>query len=214
MSLSTFSSEVRKIELRGKLIVFEGLDFTGKSTQVEILAGRLRKMGLPVTTTREPGGTELGESVRKVILSNDHTELLPLSELALFITCRAQLSSEVIKPALSAGHVVVSSRYRLSSLAYQGYGRGLDLRLIEQLNEIATSGRQPDLTFLLDLPAEKALQRRGEVRDRIEQEDLAFYRRVRTGYLDLTDDDPSVHLLDATASIDNIAHKVLRLVDL
>ncbi|HDL85847.1 MAG TPA: dTMP kinase [Candidatus Acetothermia bacterium] len=183
-------------------------------TQVEILAGRLRKMGLPVTTTREPGGTELGESVRKVILSNDHTELLPLSELALFITCRAQLSSEVIKPALSAGHVVVSSRYRLSSLAYQGYGRGLDLRLIEQLNEIATSGRQPDLTFLLDLPAEKALQRRGEVRDRIEQEDLAFYRRVRTGYLDLTDDDPSVHLLDATASIDNIAHKVLRLVDL
>ena len=194
--------------------MFEGLDFTGKSTQVEILAKRLREAGLPVTTTREPGGTKLGETVRKVILSREHIELLPLSELSLFITCRAQLSAEVIEPALAAEHVVVSSRYRLSSLAYQGYGRGLDLRLIEQLNEIATSGRQPDLTFLLDLPAEKALQRRGKVRDRIEQEDLAFYRRVRTGYLDLTGEDPSVHILDATAPIDEIAREVLRLVDL
>ena len=152
----------------------------------------------------------LGEAVRSVILANEHTELLPLSELSLFITCRAQLSAEVIEPALDAGHVVVSSRYRLSSLAYQGYGRGLDLTLIERMNEIATSGRQPDLTFLLDLPADKALERRGEVRDRIEQEDLEFYRRVRTGYLDLTHGDPSVHLVDATRSIDEIARQVLR----
>lgn len=200
---------MRKIELRGKLIVFEGLDFTGKSTQVEILGKYLQEMDLPVTTTREPGGTVLGEAVRSVILSNEHTELLPLSELSLFITCRAQLSAEVIEPALNAGHVVVSSRYRLSSHAYQGYGRGLDLSLIERMNEIATSGRQPDLTFLLDLPAEKALERRGKVRDRIEQEDLAFYRRVRTGYLELTRGDPSVHLLDATTTINEIAHEVL-----
>ncbi|MEA3238365.1 MAG: dTMP kinase [Candidatus Bipolaricaulota bacterium] len=205
---------MRKIELRKKLIVFEGLDFTGKSTQVEILGRHLQKMDLPVTTTREPGGTVLGEVVRSVILSNEHTELLPLSELSLFITCRAQLSAEVIEPALDAGHVVVSSRYRLSSLGYQGYGRGLDLTLIERMNEIATSGRQPDLTFLLDLPAEKALERRGKVRDRIEQEDLAFYRRVRTGYLDLTRGDPRVHLLDATISIDEIARKVLEYLSL
>ena len=209
-----FSLGVRKIELRKKLIVFEGLDFTGKSTQVEILGRHLQKMDLPVTTTREPGGTVLGEAVRSVILSNEHTELLPLSELSLFITCRAQLSAEVIGPALNAGHVVVSSRYRLSSLAYQGYGRGLDLTLIERMNEIATSGRQPDLTFLLDLPAEKALERRGKVRDRIEQEDWAFYRRVRTGYLDLTRGDPRVHLLDATISIDEIARKVLEYLSL
>ena len=201
---------MRKIDLRGKLIVFEGLDFTGKSTQAGILGRHLQEMDLPVTLTREPGGTALGESVRRVILSNEHTELLPLSELSLFITCRAQLSVEVIEPALNAGYVVVSSRYRLSSLAYQGYGRGLDLTLIERMNEIATSGRQPDLTFLLDLPADKALERRGEVRDRIEQEDLEFYRRVRTGYLDLTRGDPSVHLLDATRSIDEIARQVLR----
>jgi len=209
-----FSLGVRKIELRKKLIVFEGLDFTGKSTQVEILGRHLQKMDLPVTTTREPGGTVLGEAVRSVILSNEHTELLPLSELSLFITCRAQLSAEVIEPALNAGHVVVSSRYRLSSLAYQGYGRGLDLTLIERMNEIATSGRQPDLTFLLDLPVEKALERRGKVRDRIEQEDWAFYRRVRTGYLDLTRGDPRVHLLDATISIDEIARKVLEYLSL
>jgi len=209
-----FSLGVRKIELRKKLIVFEGLDFTGKSTQVEILGRHLQNMDLPVTTTREPGGTVLGEAVRSVILSNKHTELLPLSELSLFITCRAQLSAEVIEPALNAGHVVVSSRYRLSSLAYQGYGRGLDLTLIERMNEIATSDRQPDLTFLLDLPAEKALERRGKVRDRIEQEDLAFYRRVRTGYLDLTRGDPRVHLLDATISIDEIARKVLEYLSL
>ena len=201
---------MRKIELRGKLIVFEGLDFTGKSTQVGILGRHLHEMDLPVTMTREPGGTALGEAVRRVIPSNEHTKLLPLSELSLFITCRAQLSAEVIEPALDAGHVVVSSRYRLSSLAYQGYGRGLDLTLIERMNEIATSGRQPDLTFLLDLPAEKALERRGEVRDRIEQEDLEFYQRVRTGYLDLTRGDPSVHLLDDTRSIDEIASAVLR----
>jgi len=205
---------VRKIELQGKLIVFEGLDFTGKSTQVEILGKHLQEIGFPVTTTREPGGTALGEGVRRVILANEHTELLPLSELALFITCRAQLSAEVIEPALNTGHVVVSSRYRLSSLAYQGYGRGLDLALIERLNEIATSGRQPDLTFLLDLSAEEALKRRGKVRDRIEQEDLEFYRRVRTGYLDLTCGDPRVHLLDATGSIDEIANRVTRTLGL
>ena len=210
--MSTCSSGVRKIELQSKLIVFEGLDFTGKSTQVEILGKHLQEMSLPVTTTREPGGTALGEAVRKVILSNEHTELLPLSELALFITCRAQLSAEVIEPALSAGHVVVSSRYRLSSLAYQGYGRGLDLALVERMNEIATSGRLPDLTFLLDLSAEEALKRRGEERDRIEQENLEFYRRVRTGYLDLTRGDPSVHLLDATRSIDEIARDVIRIL--
>ncbi len=196
------------IELKRKLIVFEGLDFTGKSTQVERLAVRMQGLGIPVTATREPGGTALGESVRRVILSNDNTQLLPLSELALFITCRAQLSFEVIEPALQASRVVVSSRFRLSSLAYQGYGRGIELDLIRRLNEIATAGRQPDLTFLLDLPAEKALERRGRVRDRIEEEDLAFYQRVRSGYLKLTSNDSSVRVIDATLPIDEIAAQV------
>jgi dTMP kinase len=189
-----------KIDLHGQLIVFEGLDFTGKTTQVRLLADRLHKANLRVTTTREPGGTSLGESVRKVILSNENTELLPLSELLLFITCRAQLSSEVIEPALASGHIVVSSRFRLSSLAYQGYGRGIDLDLIQRLNEIATSGRRPDITFLIDLPAKEALARKRGEGDRIEQEDLAFYRRVRDGYLELTRDDPRVRVIESRRS--------------
>ncbi len=190
------------------MIVFEGLDFTGKSTQVDILAKRLVERGLAVTTTREPGGTALGETVRRVILAKEQTKLVALSELSLFIICRAQLWAEVIEPALASGNVVLSSRYRLSSLAYQGYGRGLDLALIERMNEIATSGRQPDLTLLLDLPANKALERRGDVSDRIEQEDLDFYQRVRTGYLELTKGDPSVHLINGMQPIDNIAQNI------
>ncbi len=199
-----------KIDLHGQLIVFEGLDFTGKTTQVRLLADRLRKVNIRVTTTREPGGTSLGEGVREVILSNENTELLPLSELLLFITCRAQLSSEVIEPALASGHTVVSSRFRLSSLAYQGYGRGIDLDLIRRLNEIATAGRQPNTTFLIDLPAEVALARKRGEGDRIEQEDLAFYRRVRDGYLELMRDDPHVRIIDGTLFIEKIAEQVAR----
>ncbi len=199
-----------KIDLHGQLIVFEGLDFTGKTTQVRLLADRLHKVDIRVTTTREPGGTALGEGVREVILSNENTKLLPLSELLLFITCRAQLSSEVIEPALASGHTVVSSRFRLSSLAYQGYGRGIDLDLIRRLNEIATAGRQPDITFLIDLPAEVALARKRGEGDRIEQEDLAFYRRVRDGYLELARADPHVQIIDGTLSIEKIAEQVAR----
>lgn len=199
-----------KIDLHGQLIVFEGLDFTGKTTQVRLLADRLHKAGLRVTATREPGGTSLGEGVREVILANENTKLLPLSELLLFITCRAQLSSEVIEPALASGHTVLSSRFRLSSLAYQGYGRGIDLDLIRRLNEIATSGRQPNITFLIDLPAEVALARKRGEGDRIEQEDLAFYRRVRDGYLELTRADPHVRIIDGTLSIEKIAEQAAR----
>ncbi len=175
---------------------------------MDILAKHLHDKNLPVTATREPGGTALGETVRRVILSRDQTQLVPLSELSLFISCRAQLWAEVIEPALASGNIVLSSRYRLSSLAYQGYGRGLDLALIDRMNSIATCGRQPDLTFLIDLPAHKAFERRGEVGDRIEQEDLKFYRRVRKGYLELTHGDQTVHVINGTQSIVEIAQKV------
>jgi len=205
---------VRRIELRGKFIVFEGLDFTGKSTQVTLLAERLTQVGYSVITTREPGGTSLGEAVRKVILSTKNVDLLPLSELLLFITCRAQLSAEVIAPALEEGKVVVSSRYRLSSLAYQGYGRGIDLDLIRRLNEAATGGRHPDLTFLIDLPAKVALARKRGKGDRIEGEDIAFYQRVRQGYLELAQDDPLIHRIDGTQSVQQIAQAVASYLDL
>ena len=199
---------MREIELRGKFIVFEGLDFTGKSTQVNLLADRLKQAGYPVTVTREPGGTPLGEQVRQVLLANQNTELLPLSELLLFITCRAQLTAEVIAPALREQRVVVSSRYRLSSLAYQGYGRGIDLDLVQRLNEAATGGLKPDFTFLIDLPEEIALARKQEERDRIEVEDLAFYRRVREGYLELARKDRRIRRIDGTLSVEEIAFAV------
>lgn len=205
---------MRRIELRGKFIVFEGLDFTGKSTQVTLLAERLTQVGYSVITTREPGGTSLGEAVRKVILSTKNVDLLPLSELLLFITCRAQLSAEVIAPALEEGKVVVSSRYRLSSLAYQGYGRGIDLDLIRRLNEAATGGRHPDLTFLIDLPAKVALARKRGKGDRIEGEDIVFYQRVRQGYLKLAQDDPLIHRIDGTQSVQQIAQAVASYLDL
>lgn len=175
---------------------------------MDILAKRLARAGLTVTATREPGGTSLGEAIRSIILTRENNKMVALSELSLFIACRAQLSTEVIEPALAAGNVVLSSRYRLSSLAYQGYGRGLDLALIERMNEIATSGRHPDLTFLLDLPACKALERRGKTSDRIEQEDMGFYQRVRTGYLELTQGDPNVHIINGMQPVDEIAQKV------
>jgi len=199
---------VGEIELRGKFIVFEGLDFTGKSTQVKLLAGRLKQAGYPVTVTREPGGTSIGERVRREILSTKNVGLLPLSELLLFITCRAQLTAEVIAPALREQRVVVSSRFRLSSLAYQGYGRGIDLDLIRRLNEAATGGLQPDLTFLIDLPEEIALARKRGEGDRIEVEDLAFYRRVREGYLELVQQDPQLHRIDGTLPVQKIADEV------
>lgn len=204
---------VRKIELRGKFIVFEGVDFTGKSTQVKLLADRLRQTGYPVTTTREPGGTMLGEQVREIILSNKNTELLPLSELLLFVTCRAQLCTEVIGPALQERRVVVSSRYRLSSLAYQGYGRGIDVDLIRQLNDAATGGLQPDQTFFIDLPEEMALARKQGEGDRIEVENLTFYRRVREGYLELVQQDPRIVRIDGTLSVQEIADKVASHLD-
>jgi len=181
---------------------------------VTLLAERLTQVGYSVITTREPGGTSLGEAVRKVILSTKNVDLLPLSELLLFITCRAQLSAEVIAPALEEGKVVVSSRYRLSSLAYQGYGRGIDLDLIRRLNEAATGGRHPDLTFLIDLPAKVALARKRGKGDRIEGEDIAFYQRVRQGYLKLAQDDPLIHRIDGTQSVQQIAQAVASYLDL
>jgi len=205
---------VRRIDLRRRLIVFEGLDFTGKSTQVDLLARRLRGAGIPVTTTQEPGGTPLGEAVRRILLERTDRLLLPLPELLLFMTSRAQLVAQVIEPALARGEVVISSRFGLSSLAYQGYGRGISLDLIRRVNSAATHDLKPDLTFLIDLPAKVAASRKSGEKDRIEQEDLAFYERVRQGYLELTRDDPSVHRIDGTGSVAEIAEEVARYLDL
>ncbi len=198
------------IDLTGKLIVFEGLDASGKSTQARLLARRLTEAGLDVVSTREPGGTPIAEGIREVLLEREHRALLPLSELLLFMVSRAQNTHEVILPALRARKTVVASRYRLSSMAYQGYGRGLDLDLIRQLNEAATSGTLPDLTFFIDVPAEYTLRRKADRGDRIEVESAEFHERVRRGFLELTEGDPTVRVLDGTRSIEEISEAVAR----
>ena len=200
---------MRAIELAGRLIVLEGIDSSGKSTQARLLAERLAAAGYPVVTTREPGGTTIAESVRRLLLEREHHAMLPLSELLLFMVSRAQNTHEVIRPALEAGKVVVASRYRLSSVAYQGFGRGLDLDLVHTLNDAVTGGLLPDVTFLIDLPAEVAVARKEE-NDRIEGESIEFHRRVRGAFLDLVGADPAGRIIDGTKSVEAIADEVAK----
>jgi len=201
---------VSEINLNGKLIAFEGIDTSGKSTQARRLVKRLTDAGYPIVSTGEPGGTPIGDSVRTILLSREHASLLPFSELLLFIVSRAQNTYEVIVPALQAGKTVVASRYRMSSVAYQGYGRGIDLDLIQSLNETAACGLHPDVTFLIDIPAEVAIQRKTTEQDRIEVESLAFHRRVRQGFLELAEQDPNAIVIDGDRNPDEITEDVTR----
>ena len=165
-----------------RFIVFEGGDGSGKSTQAHALYRRLQRRGYPALLTHEPGGTPVGESIRRWL--KNHRNLSPLSELLLFAAARSELVASVIRPALEIGTTVISDRYTASTVAYQGYGRELDLALIHRLNLLVAGGSAPDLTVLLDLPVEIALFRRGQPgADRFESAPLEFHRRVREGYL-------------------------------
>tara|TARA_Y100001001_G_scaffold152433_1_gene165052 strand:- start:62 stop:667 length:606 start_codon:yes stop_codon:yes gene_type:complete len=163
-------------------IVFEGGDGSGKSTQARNLSQRLRRRSIPVLLTREPGGTPSGESIRRLL--KGQRSFRPMSELLLFEAARAQLVESVIRPGLDGGTTVICDRYTASTVAYQGHGRGLDLALIQQLNEMATGGLVPDLTVLLDLSPLVGLSRRGAARsDPFESAPQEFQRKVREGYL-------------------------------
>jgi len=203
---------VSDIVLNGKLIAFEGIDTSGKTTQARRLVTRLRESGYSVVSTVEPGGTVIGEAARAIVLSKpgEHSALLPFSELLLFMISRAQNTYEVIRPALQAGMTVVVSRYRMSSEAYQGYGRGIDLEFIQSLNEHATDGLRPDVTFLIDISAETAVQRKTTEHDRIEIEAVDFHRRVRQGFLELVAADPHAVVIDGDRTPDEIAKDVAR----
>ena len=170
-------------------IVFEGGDGSGKSTQARSLLRRLRRRGVKVLRTHEPGGTPLGQSLRRLLKSGD--SMTPMSELLLFEAARAQLVWQVIKPYLEEGGVVIADRFTSSTMAYQGYGRGLDRELIERLNREATGGLEPDLTVLLDLPVETALARKGggDV-DTFDDAPVDFHRKIRRGYSALAAADP------------------------
>lgn len=168
----------------GKFIVFEGVEGCGKSYQSKVVHRKLLAGGFASLWTYEPGGTPLGNKVRIILKQKHQYNITPETELFLFSACRAQLVQNVIQPALKKGHVVVCDRFFASTVAYQGYGRGLDLDMIDSENRMSTGGLMPDLTILLDLPAEDGLKRKkSSENDRFEAEDIEFHRKVRSGYL-------------------------------
>ena len=192
----------------GAFIVFEGGEGVGKSTQVKELSLRLTGAGHNVLLTYEPGGTPLGEALRQLVKGEDGVS--PLSELFLMLAARAQLVTQVIGPALARGDVVVCDRFAPSTIAYQGWGRGLDVDMLDSLNQKATGGLQPDLVVLLDAPVEVAMARKPQgVRDNFEQEDVTFHQRVRDGYLSQAKHDRDRWLVvDATQPPERVAEVV------
>ncbi len=185
---------------RGLLVSLEGIDGCGKSTQIELLQNKLNQSGIAFVSVREPGGTAVGEGIRQVLLQSSYS-LTSEAELLLYMAARAELSRQIIIPSLMEGKVVFCDRFTDSTLAYQGYGAGLDLQWIRQLNHKATGGRLPDLTFLLDLSVQEAAARRGGNPDRMEKKNFHYHRRVQRGYLEIARQEPErVVVVDAKAS--------------
>lgn len=197
---------------KGKFIVLEGPDRCGKSTQAKILVNHLIAQGKDVILTREPGGTETAEQIRQIVL-RPGLDVRPMTELLLYEASRAQHTQEKILPALEEGKIVICERYTMSTCAYQGYGRGIDLKIIDTLNQIATLGTTPDLTLVF-LMSDKYFIERGEYLfdDRLEQEDRAFRQKMRTGYLEMLSRTPNAYLIDADKNIQAIEAEVLKLV--
>ena len=198
--------------MKGKFIVLEGPDRCGKSTQAKLLVNHLTSLGKDVILTREPGGTPTAEQIRKIVLQPG-LDVRPMAELFLYEASRAQHTQEKILPALEAGKIVICERYTMSTAAYQGYGRGIDLDMIDTLNRIATLETKPDLTLVF-LMSDKYFIKRGEYlfSDRLEQEDAAFRQKMRKGYLDLINQTPHAYLINADQTLEDIQHRVLELL--
>ncbi|WP_428056309.1 dTMP kinase [Candidatus Avelusimicrobium alvi] len=198
--------------MKGKFIVLEGPDRCGKSTQAKMLYNQLVARGKDVILTREPGGTPTAERIRQIVLEPG-LDVRPMAELLLYEASRAQHTQEKILPALAEGKTVICERYTMSTCAYQGYGRGIDLGIIDTLNKIATLETKPDLTLVF-LMSDKYFTERGEYlfSDRLEQEDLAFRQKMRKGYLEMIERTPNAYLIDADKNISDIQARVLQLL--
>ena len=194
--------------MKGIFITFEGIDGCGKSTQCELLKDYLTDNGKDFIFVREPGGTVIGERIREILLDKKNTQMTARTELMLFEAARAQITDEVIRPALDEGKTVICDRFFDSSSAYQGKARGMGMEFVSDLNMAATGGLKPDITFFFDISAEEALERRGkrgEASDRIELAGLKFQEDVRQGYLELADNsDGRIVTIDARLGIDEI----------
>ena len=198
---------------KGLFITFEGADGCGKTTQMKLLAEYLKQQGKDVVLTREPGGKGLGEKVREILLNYDG----PVSdrcESFLFLADRAQNIDIIVNPAVEDGKIVLCDRHIDSTVAYQGYGRGLDIERINKLNDIATNGKKPDLTFVFDIDVETSMKRVGKEKDRMESAGIDFHNRVRKGYLELAKQEPQrIKVLDATKSIEEIHKNVVEIFE-
>jgi dTMP kinase len=201
---------------KGIFITFEGIDFSGKTTQAGYLINLLKRNRLQYLFLREPGGTKLSEGIRRILLSKGEIDICPKSELWLYQAARSQIVLEKILPALKSGMIVVCDRFYDSTTAYQAYGRGLDKDFVKMSNLFATDGLKPDLTLLFDLPEKKAFERKMKLeraKDRLENEKLAFFRRVRRGYLELAKADPKrIRIIKAGASKNEVKQAMIDLV--
>jgi dTMP kinase len=204
--------------LAAAFITFEGIDGSGKSTQMRMLASELRLRGMEVVTTREPGGTPLGTRVRELVLDSQE-QVDPLAELLLYAADRAQHVRALVRPAVESGRVVLSDRYADATVAYQGAGRGFPDSLIREVVAIATGGLQPDMTLIFDLTVDESQRRanrrarRGRTHDRLDLEDVAFHARVRDCYLQIAEQEPErVRVVDAGGSVQETHASVMGLV--
>jgi dTMP kinase len=208
--------------MTGTFITFEGIEGSGKSTQIALLANYLSARGIRNVLTREPGGTLIGDQVRKILLDPANRSLDPTAELLLYAASRAQHLREIILPALANGMTVLCDRFSDATLAYQGYGRRLDIEMIRSLDRIVTTGMRPDLTILFDIEATMGIERaRGrnnslglEAEARFENEELVFHDRVRQGYLKLVAQEPDrIRIVDASGTSEAVQEQVRKIVD-
>lgn len=198
---------------KGLFITFEGIDGCGKSTQLNLLAEYLKSKDLEVIITREPGAAGLGEKLREILL-NYEGEVSSNCEAFLFLADRAQHIDTLVKPAIESGKIVLCDRHTDSTVAYQGYGRGVDLTQIKLLNKIATSGFSPNLTFVFDLDVEVAQTRVGKNKDRLESAGKEFHNKVREGYLEIAKNEPQrVKVINSNNSIENIFKQVKTIIN-
>ena len=200
---------------KGKFITFEGSEGCGKSTQSRLLLEYFSSRGIPSRLVREPGGVAVSEQIRTILLDKANTRMNPECETLLYMAARAQMVEEAVLPELRAGTVLVCDRFLDSTLAYQGYGCGVDPAAIRMMGDFAVRGLVPDLTFLLDLDIEEGLRRRGGERDRIELRSLEYHNRVRQGYLCIAKANPQrVIVIDARRTVEDIFARICARVDL
>ena len=198
--------------IKGLFITFEGADGCGKTTQLNLLAEYLKNSGREVVLTREPGGKGLGEKVREILLNYDG-EVSDRCESFLFLADRAQNIDVIVSPAVNDGKIVRCDRHIDSTVAYQGFGRGLDIERIKMLNNIATNGRKPDLTIVFDIDVENSMKRVGNQKDRMESAGIEFHNRVRNGYLQIAKEEPErIKVVDASQSVEDVFEDVKKII--